>query len=929
MLHSYEIAPNLSGQSKGKEVCCVGSPVCLDSSSGRHLLVTVPTGEHFIFEGALPLGKASYSFIRVVVAEKQVPVVLRETDETFVLSHDVCTWGGIRKVLELCCGLGALGQGALAAGFTPIAGCDLRQKMCELFERHSKAHAVHGDICEVATLKKLCQVFPYCGTIAAGIACQPYSVLGDGRGGNDPRASTLPATLAISYYLRAVLIIIECVGPAKDDPFVNHHVNMFCKKTRFLRADCVMDLQEVWPSRRSRWWCILSAPAIGCVSISACTGFPDLPSVEHVLPSIRKWPSCEETELQLSPSELEAFGAVDTCKAYLLNRKGPMPCALHCWGSQLTPCPCGCRNQQLSPARLASKGLFGVLVESLVTGGVRHLHPQEAAALCGLDPNLKWGAGCRLALGAVGQLASPVQSVWVFSHALRALEIAQWQRSSVDPTIALMAYRTWLLTRCCHLMSDTGVRFPASETLAHTGIFSPHIDKTLHEMLACVAGTLYAPTIQDCWETFKHRDVSVRALVIGLPEQVSETSTSSSNGFDPTSVVPTEVASEVEESVPHGLTLSQVAIDLETVSPPAADTDCFVGFPSREDHQLATPGEDHVCLQTLHFGEVDEPVRFKISGTPTVEQLQMAECDLRGFKRKAEHVFEDGIEVSPTHDVRVGSLYLLDFGHDVSPLPSLGHELLTDVTESPGLTVPPSSPASFSKGQVSTVISDDSFGHLSGAGFLRLQSPLVSGMEHANSLLEQRTSVSSRLQSLKQQGSVWSDDEVRWHLYRLQAGCSDTSKVFVVEPLLVHGCFATLNFRPLAKWIIVNHCMNVPYIAAVLQDQHWYPVFVTVGWEGIKTMTWDFPGFRHVGLEAFVSCIADTLSLPIHSTFQLERRFSGPDFCGALSLAFLEHHLLKTTLPETAQLAEAHHAHLRQLFCDAVSKAMDVGCRNW
>ena len=232
MIHGYEVAPQLSSQSIGKELCVVAAPVCLDGKSGRHLLVTIPNGEHFIFVGEIPEGKASFSILRARVAEKKTPMVLQSTESTVVLSHNACTWKGSKQLIELCCGLGAMGQGARAAGFEPVVGCDFRKKMCELYVRHSGASAIHGDMCDIETMTKLYEACPHSCTVAAGIACQPYSVLGDGRGGGDPRASTLPATLAISYYLRAVMIVIECVGPAKDDPFVNHHINTFCSKTR-------------------------------------------------------------------------------------------------------------------------------------------------------------------------------------------------------------------------------------------------------------------------------------------------------------------------------------------------------------------------------------------------------------------------------------------------------------------------------------------------------------------------------------------------------------------------------------------------------------------------------------------------------------------------------------------------------------------------
>lgn len=937
MIHAYEVAPSLAGQSAGKETCCVGAPVCLDEVSKRHLLVTVPQGEHFIFCGSLPLGKASYSFIRVKIEGNHSPVVVVSTDATSILSHEACTWGGTKKVVELCCGLGAMGQGAKAAGFQPTIGCDMRKKMCELYERHSGAPAIHGDICKIDTLIQIFEKFPFCGTVAAGVACQPYSVLGDGRGGEDPRSSSLPATLAISYYLRAVLVIIECVGPAKDDPFVNHHINTFCKKTRFFRADCLLDLQEVWPSRRHRWWCILSAPAIGQISIKSWSGFPDLSLVEHVLPSIPRWPSVAESELQLSPVELEAFRVGDhSGRSYILNKKSTMACALHCWGAQLTPCPCGCRTQGLSPARLASKGLFGVLVESATNGLVRHIHPQEAAALCGLDPNLKWGSECRLSLGAVGQLASPVQAVWVFSHALKALQIAQFQQTSVDPSLMLRAYRTWLLARCQHLVDDSRPRFPASETLAYVGVFHGVERLTMHELIAKVGIQNQDRTIQGCWEILSKQEL--RQVV--CPEILSSadaTGTAQGDVCTPTSVAPPCTESPTEGLI-LGLTVSQVAIDqLELEISDVDSVEPEVSVPNRAEMvaTLASPVEGHVCLQTLQFGELDEPVAFRLSGNPTVDSLQTAECNLRGLKRKAAHVFEDGSEVSPSHVIQLGSTYLLDFGYELSPSPSNPPlESSLPAVDDPAVGSDEASIVDNRKPEDGPCV-EQSFSGLhallvsdSSPRFLKLQVPIANTWPHVVSLLDQRSTVQDRLISLDQQNELWGDDEVRWHMSRLQAVSNPDTHVYVFEPLLIHGCFQSQDFRPIAQWVAAHHRMNSVYIAVVLQDHHWYPVFLNIGWEGVKAKTWDLPGVKHSGLETFVESVAAAIGLHVHSILQLDRLFSGSKFCGALSIAFLEHLISQTVLPETKEMAESHHTHLRGLFRQAVSEA-DFTWRPW
>jgi len=68
-----------------------------------------------------------------------------------------------------------------------------------------------GDISEFATLHFIFDAHPFSCVIASGIACQPYSQLGDQKDG-----STLPATLSAAFYLRAMIVMIECVGHAQN-----------------------------------------------------------------------------------------------------------------------------------------------------------------------------------------------------------------------------------------------------------------------------------------------------------------------------------------------------------------------------------------------------------------------------------------------------------------------------------------------------------------------------------------------------------------------------------------------------------------------------------------------------------------------------------------------------------------------------------------
>ena len=887
MIHGYEIAPTLIQQSVGKELCIVGTPVCFDHMNNRHCLATVPNGERFCYDGVLVPNKDSYTFIRVFLKEKTPIPVIASGEQTEIISHDTCSWQGARTILELCSGLGALGQGAVAAGFKVMAACDFRPKMCRLYTKHSEAAVVTGDICKLETLLELAKVFPVSGVIAAGISCQPYSWLGDCRGGQDPRSSTLPSTLSIAYYLRAMVIVLECVGPAQTDPFVNHHINNFCSKTRFIRSDCLLELHELWPSRRSRWWCILSAPAIGKIEVGSCKDFLDLPTVEHVLPRIRKWPQAEEEELRLTPVELEAFRESDRQRgSHLLNKKGPMPCALHCWGSQLTACPCGCRDQGLSSSRLKSKGLCGVLVESTVLGAVRHLHPQEAAALCGLDPTLHWGCEARLALGAVGQLASPVQSLWVFAHVLKRLQTVQWQVSTVDPKLMMMAYRAWLLVKCKVLLYDY-THFPASEALANSARFESLRAVPIQKLLSLHAGQDRDTTIQVVWENIGKMTHRITTLV--TPPSTSE------DGASEAELPPTTMQSSGEEELlslsGHGLSVSQVAID---------DND-FLDISAESSFHIVMTHQD------------GPPIEFRVSGHPTVSQLQQAEVQLHGVKRKACQITEDG---EPVQDgcqfLQPGLIYgsKIDDSDLVSP-----HEVVE-------AEVPPLSAIEISVVPGSTFAEEVShLDGLKGNSFLGLHPPVVHDFAQAESLLNQRSDVATRLKVLDSQCEVWADDELRWHLSRLQFAAEKEHQVVPIDPILMHGAFKSMKFTAIESFLQTVQCKHSCYISVVHQHQHWYPIVLQCTSLGLQVVTWDHPNADHRGLREFSQWFAAQVGMSLAAVQQIERRFSGEAYCGALSIGFLEHRLFKFVLPETASMAEEAHRYLRRLFRDAVAGA--------
>lgn len=492
-LLQFDYAPVLSELPIGKIVCVVARPICFDSLQDTHFLMSIPFSVPFRFQGKLEQDMVSFSLMRVRIAVSGTTPVLVQQEDSLIFGHPQCTWDDVLQVTELCAGMGGMSQGAKASNFVPVVACELRPKMAELYQMHCDAEMVMGDITKLSVLKKIYDAHPRSTTLAAGVSCQPYSALGDGKSGADPRARTLPATLAAAHFLRSMAIIIECVEPAGSDAFVRWHIDQFCSRTGFHKSETILHLNEVWPCKRSRWWCILTAPLVGKVDLKPFPVCNDLKSVRDVMPQIRSWCAHEERSLMLTAVETEAFiDSSGNCTSYLLNFAGTMPCALHAWGSQMIACPCGCRQQGLSPDRIKTRGLYGVLVRSVPPDDdklsqyqhVRHLHPQEAAIMCAMDPCLHWGKDPRLALSGVGQIASPVQAMWVFQHLLRQVHFVKLGEWSVKPQAALLTYRSWLLARARQLWKFDLGRFVQSEALHMSTVWHSRISDTLDELLS-------------------------------------------------------------------------------------------------------------------------------------------------------------------------------------------------------------------------------------------------------------------------------------------------------------------------------------------------------------------------------------------------------------------------------------------------------------
>lgn len=859
LLH-YDYAPYLPDLPGDKIVCVVAKPICIDSIQGLHCLMTIPFNVPFRFQGRLDANMVSYSLMRVRIANPGKTPLLVQEDCSMIWGHPQCNWDDVLQVTELCAGMGGMSQGAKASNFVPVVACEIRPRMAELYKLNCDAEVVVGDITKLDVLQKIYTAHPRTTTLAAGVSCQPYSLLGDGKSGDDPRAQTLPAALAAAHFLRSMAIVLECVEPAGSDAFVRWHVDQFCSRTGFHKSETILHLHDVWPCKRSRWWCILTAPLVGKVDLRPFPSCTDLKTVRDVLPQTHRWSDKDERLLKLTAIELEAFmGSTGNCANYLLNFAGTMPCALHAWGSQMLPCPCGCRSQGLSMDRIKHKGLHGVLVRSVPLDGdesdrhchYRHLHPQEGALMCGMDPCLVWGKDPRLSLSGIGQIASPVQALWVFQHLLRQLHFLKLGEWAVKPHAALLAYRSWLLARARVQWNFPIDRFVPSEALHMSTVWKQREIDTIDDLLSGPIALVdqFALLQQKC------KDLEADESVLG------DSHTNSA----------------------QDLTVSQVAIPSQTET-------------CKEDLKC------YISLKFQHIGReaLDPAAEVLVPVGTTVQELLVAELDFQGIQAQCRVEKSDGEEVDTSKVITENNSFVFVLGYHPSPPAAKSsdtHEVAVEV--SPLLKV---------KSQ----------------GFLNLQGPQVGIAAQATSLRAQTMLGSDRIVALQNQGLVWGDDEIIWHLAQIQhqwvSGESlGDAKPQIIDPLLAHGWTLMDATNHIHDWL-ADHSMPSLVCTAVLHQKHWIPLVVQ-----IQNGQLEVSFIRSQPSDE--KCIGHLVAMFIAALPHMSSDVVPVDFvdnipsCGAHAIAFIRHIILGEQLPLSSNEIFRCHEKFRQAFEAAVAGA--------
>ena len=336
-----------------------------------------------------------------------------------------------RKIVELCSGMGGLAAGITRLGGLPVLQVDKTALACEVVALNG-GNALQGDVCRPEVQMQIhAQVEGQACLFATGFPCQPFSCQCSRLGFADARGVVLHFILTTVWRTQSAGLILECVADVMDFPEVSQLLHAFADHANFQYSEVCLELADQWVSRRRRWWATLLPKSSHLFYLVEWPRLNPRPVISNVMPELPLWAEHEERQLAWTDEETAkmlnpAYGT----DARFLSMHDTAPTALHSWGSALGPCPCGCRSQGFSEARLQSGGLRGVGVQSAALQRPRFLHPAEAGLLNSLPLTFKLPADMRAGLCLVGLLSAPLQSMWIYSQVLHWAEtgLSGWPR---------------------------------------------------------------------------------------------------------------------------------------------------------------------------------------------------------------------------------------------------------------------------------------------------------------------------------------------------------------------------------------------------------------------------------------------------------------------------------------------------------------------
>eukprot|EP00435_Cladocopium_sp_Y103_P056110 s2860_g18.t2 len=423
--------------------------------------------------GLAELNLETYTFYQLEV-RSQEPLVLCSCDQTTFFQHRVMNPFQKVQLFDVCCGIGGFSLGSAPLGMMTSAFLDSNSLACETIRANFHAPVIQGSVSDISSVQQLHQLkTDDFSQLTSGFPCQPYSCQGDMQGLRDKRG-ILRDILRCAWLLQVDSLLLECVDNVMKFDETQQLLDSYAEAVHMHIAKIVFDLQDQWPTRRRRFWCLMFRDEIPELRLRVWPQCSHCRTLGDVMPFDAVWSDESEHELAWTQVEMDVFSNVQygsDIRQLLPHHQAPT--MLHSWANLFTACPCGCRGGPLSHFRLEQGGARGFGIFSAKFLQMRHLHAEEGALLCTVPLDYVFPPSQRAALCLLGQLAAPLSVLWIQAQFLAHLQEHFWLQTSLDPLQLLQQYKTGLLQQRLHRWTLASMDLPRRISVSLDGIITP------------------------------------------------------------------------------------------------------------------------------------------------------------------------------------------------------------------------------------------------------------------------------------------------------------------------------------------------------------------------------------------------------------------------------------------------------------------------
>ena len=167
----------------------------------------------------------------------------------------------------------------------------------------------------------------------------------------------------------------------------------------------------------------------------------------------------------------------------------------------------------------------------------------------------------------------------------------------------------------------------------------------------------------------------------------------------------------------------------------------------------------------------------------------------------------------------------------------------------------------------------------------------------------------ARFDTLTNQGGIYGDDEIVWHLEQL---CRKVPSTALLDPLLTIGWISHPLSSQATQWLLDHPCKVV--VTAIWIQGHWTPIVWDASGSQMEVYTWGYPNDNLAELNALHLSLCQAFDKPTFVVHHCIRSFCLSDLCGAATIAFVKFRLKLGSLPEDQMTLQSMHEGFRESF---------------